>query len=101
MKLRNAVLIGGLLLLAAVSYFIGGRMERATFENPQERLKIAREAFLADEDGAAFKMFVPFIVILPGLLGLVVLPKLTGFGIAALGATILVVLLYYADWKAR
>jgi len=26
--------------------------------------------------GAAFKMFVPFIVILPGLLGLAVLPEL-------------------------
>jgi TPR repeat protein len=59
MKLRNAVLIGGLLLLAAVSYFIGGRMERATFETPDARLKLAREAFLADEDGAAFKMFEP------------------------------------------
>jgi len=38
-----------------------------------------RAAKMAPIIGAAFKMFVPFIVILPGLLGLAVLPfKLTG-----------------------
>src|SRR5271156_3370545 len=38
-----------------------------------------RAAKMAPVIGAAFKMFVPFIVILPGLLGLAVLPmKLTG-----------------------
>ena len=42
-----------------------------------------RAAKLAPIIGAAFKMFVPFIVILPGLLGLAVLPvKLTGEGAA-------------------
>ena len=41
--------------------------------------KDLRAAKLAPVIGAAFKMFVPFIVILPGLLGLAVLPvKLTG-----------------------
>jgi SSS family solute:Na+ symporter len=42
-----------------------------------------RAAKLAPIIGAAFKMFVPFIVILPGLLGLALLPiKLTGEGVA-------------------
>ena len=42
-----------------------------------------RAAKLAPIIGAAFKMFVPFIVILPGLLGLALLPiKLTGEGAA-------------------
>ena len=42
-----------------------------------------RAAKMAPVIGAAFKMFVPFIVILPGLLGLAVLPvKLTGEGAA-------------------
>jgi solute:Na+ symporter, SSS family len=42
-----------------------------------------RAAKLAPVIGAAFKMFVPFIVILPGLLGLALLPiKLTGEGAA-------------------
>src|ERR1700674_4226399 len=41
--------------------------------------KDLRSAKMAPVIGAAFKMFVPFIVILPGLLGLAVLPmKLTG-----------------------
>ncbi len=41
--------------------------------------KDLRAAKMAPLIGAAFKMFVPFIVILPGLLGLAVLPwKLTG-----------------------
>ncbi|MFY9752054.1 MAG: sodium:solute symporter family protein [Candidatus Acidiferrales bacterium] len=41
--------------------------------------KDLRSAKLAPIIGAAFKMFVPFIVILPGLLGLALLPiKLTG-----------------------
>jgi len=41
--------------------------------------KDLRAAKMAPIIGAAFKMFVPFIVILPGLLGLAVLPmKLTG-----------------------
>src|ERR1700739_2772755 len=41
--------------------------------------KDLRAAKMAPVIGAAFKMFVPFIVILPGLLGLAVLPwKLTG-----------------------
>src|SRR2546426_11703654 len=41
--------------------------------------KDLRSAKLAPIIGAAFKMLVPFIVILPGLLGLAVLPmKLTG-----------------------
>jgi SSS family solute:Na+ symporter len=45
--------------------------------------KDLRSAKLAPIIGAAFKMFVPFIVILPGLLGLAVLPmKLTGEGAA-------------------
>ena len=38
--------------------------------------KDLRSAKLAPIIGAAFKMFVPFIVILPGLLGLAVLPQL-------------------------
>jgi len=42
-----------------------------------------RAAKMAPIIGAAFKMFVPFIVILPGLLGLALLPvKLTGEGAA-------------------
>jgi solute:Na+ symporter, SSS family len=42
-----------------------------------------RAAKMAPVIGAAFKMFVPFIVILPGLLGLALLPiKLTGEGAA-------------------
>ncbi len=46
--------------------------------------KDMRSAKLAPIIGAAFKMMVPFIVILPGLLGLALLPvKLTGEGIAA------------------
>jgi solute:Na+ symporter, SSS family len=45
-----------------------------------------RAAKMAPIIGAAFKMFVPFIVILPGLLGLAVLPiKLTGEGAAVAG----------------
>lgn len=45
--------------------------------------KDLRSAKLAPIIGAAFKMLVPFIVILPGLLGLAVLPmKLTGEGAA-------------------
>lgn len=45
--------------------------------------KDLRSAKLAPIIGAAFKMIVPFIVILPGLLGLAVLPmKLTGEGAA-------------------
>ncbi|HEX6880800.1 MAG TPA: sodium:solute symporter family protein [Terriglobales bacterium] len=45
--------------------------------------KDLRSAKLAPIIGAAFKMVVPFIVILPGLLGLAVLPmKLTGEGAA-------------------
>jgi solute:Na+ symporter, SSS family len=45
--------------------------------------KDIRSAKLAPIIGAAFKMFVPFIVILPGLLGLALLPiKLTGEGAA-------------------
>jgi SSS family solute:Na+ symporter len=45
--------------------------------------KDLRSAKMAPIIGAAFKMFVPFIVILPGLLALAVLPeKLTGEGIA-------------------
>ena len=46
--------------------------------------KDMRSAKLAPIIGAAFKMMVPFIVILPGLLGLALLPmKLTGESIAA------------------
>jgi SSS family solute:Na+ symporter len=45
-----------------------------------------RSAKMAPIIGAAFKMFVPFIVIVPGLLGLVVLPKLTGASLATGGA---------------
>ncbi|MGH9416000.1 MAG: sodium:solute symporter family protein [Terriglobales bacterium] len=46
--------------------------------------KDLRSAKLAPIIGAGFKMLVPFIVILPGLLGLVVLPfKLTGATVAA------------------
>jgi SSS family solute:Na+ symporter len=48
--------------------------------------KDLRSAKMAPIIGAGFKMFVPFIVILPGLLGLVVLPKLTGASLAAGGA---------------
>ncbi len=48
--------------------------------------KDLRSAKMAPIIGAAFKMFVPFIVILPGLLGLVVLPKLTGASLATGGA---------------
>ncbi|MFZ0637636.1 MAG: sodium:solute symporter family protein [Candidatus Acidiferrales bacterium] len=45
--------------------------------------KDLRSAKMAPIIGAAFKMFVPFIVILPGLLALAVLPfKLTGEGAA-------------------
>ena len=45
--------------------------------------KDLRSAKMAPIIGAAFKMFVPFIVILPGLLGLALLPvKLTGEGAA-------------------
>src|SRR5213594_1863652 len=45
--------------------------------------KDLRSAKLAPIIGAAFKMLVPFIVILPGLLGLAVLPeKLVGEGLA-------------------
>src|SRR5229473_1073072 len=45
--------------------------------------KDLRAAKMAPIIGAAFKMFVPFIVIVPGLLGLAVLPvKLTGEGAA-------------------
>ena len=45
------------------------------------RPKICARAKMAPIIGAAFKMFVPFIVILPGLLGLALLPmKLTGEG---------------------
>ncbi|MCX6567259.1 MAG: sodium:solute symporter family protein [Candidatus Aminicenantes bacterium] len=40
--------------------------------------KDLRSAKLAPIIGAGFKMFVPFIVILPGLLGLAVLPGLVG-----------------------
>src|SRR5579863_5290052 len=46
--------------------------------------KDLRSAKMAPIIGAAFKMFVPFIVILPGLLALAVLPfKLTGASVAA------------------
>ena len=49
--------------------------------------KDLRAAKMAPIIGAAFKMFVPFIVILPGLLGLAVLPfKLSGASIAAVGS---------------
>jgi SSS family solute:Na+ symporter len=45
--------------------------------------KDLRAAKMAPIIGAAFKMFVPFIVILPGLLAIAVLPvKLTGEGVA-------------------
>ena len=45
--------------------------------------KDMRAAKMAPIIGAAFKMFVPFIVILPGLLGIALLPmKLTGEGMA-------------------
>jgi SSS family solute:Na+ symporter len=48
--------------------------------------KDLRAAKMAPIIGAAFKMFVPFIVILPGLLGLAVLPmKLTGASVAGGG----------------
>ncbi len=42
--------------------------------------KDLRSAKMAPVIGAAFKMMVPFIVILPGLLALAVLPKLVGEG---------------------
>jgi SSS family solute:Na+ symporter len=48
--------------------------------------KDLRSAKMAPIIGAAFKMFVPFIVILPGLLGLVVFPNLTGASLSAGGA---------------
>ena len=48
--------------------------------------KDLRSAKMAPIIAAGFKMFVPFIVILPGLLGLVVLPHLTGASLAAGGA---------------
>jgi len=48
--------------------------------------KDLRSAKMAPIIGAAFKMFVPFIVILPGLIGLAVLPKLTGASLATGGA---------------
>ena len=48
--------------------------------------KDLRSAKMAPIIGAAFKMFVPFIVILPGLLGLAFLPHLTGASLAAAGA---------------
>ena len=45
--------------------------------------KDLRAAKMAPVIGAAFKMFVPFIVILPGLIGIAVLPmKLVGEGVA-------------------
>ena len=45
--------------------------------------KDLRSAKMAPIIGAAFKMFVPFIVVLPGLLGIALLPvKLTGEGAA-------------------
>ncbi len=48
--------------------------------------KDLRAAKMAPIIGAGFKMFVPFIVILPGLLGLAVLPmKLTGASVAGGG----------------
>ena len=48
--------------------------------------KDLRSAKMAPIIGAAFKMFVPFIVILPGLLALAVLPmKLSGEGVAVAG----------------
>ena len=50
--------------------------------------KDLRSAKMAPVIGAAFKMLVPFIVILPGLLGLAVLPtKLTGETVAVAGGT--------------
>jgi solute:Na+ symporter, SSS family len=49
--------------------------------------KDLRSAKMAPIIGASFKMFVPFIVILPGLLGLAVLPeKLVPEGVAAVTA---------------
>ena len=48
--------------------------------------KDLRSAKMAPIIGAAFKMFVPFIVIVPGLLGLAFLPHLTGASLAAGGA---------------
>jgi solute:Na+ symporter, SSS family len=48
--------------------------------------KNLRAAKMAPIIAAGFKMFVPFIVILPGLLGLVVLPHLTGASLAQGGA---------------
>jgi SSS family solute:Na+ symporter len=48
--------------------------------------KDLRSAKMAPIIAAGFKMFIPFIVILPGLLGLVVLPHLTGASLAKGGA---------------
>ncbi len=48
--------------------------------------KDLRSAKMAPIIAAGFKMFVPFIVILPGLLGLVVFPHLTGASLASGGA---------------
>ena len=47
--------------------------------------KDIRSAEMAPIIGAGFKMMVPFIVILPGLLGLAVLPGETGSGIGGRG----------------
>ncbi|HKW89192.1 MAG TPA: sodium:solute symporter family protein [Candidatus Acidoferrales bacterium] len=49
--------------------------------------KDLRSAKMAPIIGAAFKMFVPFIVIVPGMLGLAFLPHLTGASLAAAGAS--------------
>ncbi len=48
--------------------------------------KDLRAAKMAPIIGAAFKMFVPFFVILPGLAGLAFLPGLSGTSIAAAGS---------------
>ncbi len=48
--------------------------------------KDLRAAKMAPIIGAAFKMFVPFFVILPGLAGLAFLPGLSGASIAAVGS---------------
>lgn len=47
--------------------------------------KDLRAAKMAPIIGAGFKMLVPFIVILPGLIALAVLPGLTGASVAAAG----------------
>jgi len=47
--------------------------------------KDLRAAKMAPIIGAGFKMLVPFIVILPGLIGLAVLPGLTGASVTAAG----------------